>query len=133
MALREASVMPHADWVIEGDWSARSGYEALMALAARGDLPDAIFAQNDQMAVGVLRAATDLGVPVPDQLSVIGVDDIPMAAYFVPPLTTVRQDFLRIGQEAARLLIRALNHPTAPRQHLRLPAELIVRRSTSAS
>jgi DNA-binding LacI/PurR family transcriptional regulator len=131
-ALRAANIAPQAEWVMEGDWSARSGYEALMALAARGDLPDAIFAQNDQMAVGVLRAATDLGVPVPDQLSVIGVDDIPMSPYFEPPLTTIRQDFLRIGQEAARLLIRALNQPFAPRQHLRLPAELIVRRSTSA-
>ena len=83
----------------------------------------------DEIA-GVLRAAHDLGLNVPEQLAVIGVDDIPMAAYLEPPLTTIRQDFLQIGREAVRLLIHSLEEPTAPRQHLRLPAELIVRRST---
>ena len=82
------------------------------------------------MAAGILRAASDLGLAVPGQLAVIGVDDIPMAAYLEPPLTTVRQDFQQIGREAARLLIRALLEPDAPRRHLRLPAELVVRRSS---
>ncbi len=131
-ALRTAGITPQADWVIEGDWSARSGYDALMAFAQNGTIPSAIFAQNDLMAAGVLRAAHDLGLHVPTQLAVIGVDDIPMAAYLEPPLTTIRQDFLQIGREAAKLLIRSLEEPGAPRQHLRLPAELIVRQSTGA-
>ncbi len=115
---------------IEGDWSAKSGYDALMAFAQSGNMPSAIFAQNDNIAVGALRAARDLGIAIPDQLSVIGVDDIPMAAYSAPPLTTIKQDFLMIGQEAAKLLVRAVEDPLAPRQHLVLPAEMLHRRST---
>jgi DNA-binding LacI/PurR family transcriptional regulator len=129
-ALDAAGMTPPAHWIIEGDWSARSGYNALMALAQSGPLPGAIFAQNDLMAAGILRAASDLGLAVPEQLAVIGVDDIPLAAYLEPPLTTIRQDFQQIGREAARLLIRALEQPDAPRCHLRLPAELVVRRSS---
>lgn len=129
-ALLAVGITPEPAWIIEGDWSARSGYDALMTFSRIGDIPGAIFAQNDLMAAGVLRAAHDLGLNVPEQLAVIGVDDIPMAAYLEPPLTTIRQDFLQIGREAVRLLIHSLEEPTAPRQHLRLPAELIVRRST---
>ncbi len=132
-ALRQANLEPEPQWIIEGDWSARSGYDALMQFAQAGQLPTAIFAQNDQMAVGCLRAARELGVKVPDQLSVIGVDDIPLAAYFEPPLTTLRQDFYAIGREAAKLLVCAIEKPDTSRQHLRLPAELLVRRSTAAN
>jgi DNA-binding LacI/PurR family transcriptional regulator len=82
------------------------------------------------MAVGVLRAARDAGLLVPDELSVIGIDDIPLAAYFAPPLTTVRQDFAAIGRQAARLLIRAVQEPQADHEHLLLPGEFILRRST---
>ncbi len=133
MALQTAGLPLEPDLIIEGNWQAHSGYDALMQFAQSGALPDAIFAQNDQMAVGALRAASDLGVNVPAQLSVIGVDDIPLAAYFDPPLTTLRQDFAHIGQEAARLLIQAIEQPTAPRQHVRLPAAFIARRSTGTT
>lgn len=129
-ALQLAGRPLEPDFIVEGSWLARSGYDALMYLAQTGELPEAIFAQNDQMAVGVLRAATDLGIRIPDQLSVIGVDDIPMSPYFEPPLTTLRQDFAQIGGEAAGLLIRAVEQPDAAQQHVRLPAALTVRRST---
>lgn len=131
-ALDAAALPQPMERIIEGDWSATSGYQALMDLAESGPLPSAIFAQNDRMAVGVLRAARDLGVRVPEQLSVIGVDDIPLASYFAPPLTTVRQDFTAIGREAARLLIRVVESPGARHQHLRLSSDLIIRRSTGA-
>ena len=130
-ALQEAGIAPAAELIIEGNWLARSGYDALMQLAQVGELPSAIFAQNDLMAVGVLRAARDLGLEVPVDLSVIGVDDIPLAAFFEPPLTSLRQDFHLIGREAARLLIRTIEQPEAPRRQLRLPVELVVRRSTA--
>jgi DNA-binding LacI/PurR family transcriptional regulator len=129
-ALRDAGIELDASLNIEGDWSASSGHETLMQLANTSNLPTAIFAQNDRMAMGVMRAARDLGLNVPDQLAVIGVDDMPLASYFDPPLTTMRQDLSRIGREAARLLINAIQQPDAPHQHLLLPAELIVRRST---
>ncbi len=130
-ALREYGLVSAPELAIEGDWSVRSGYDALMQFAQMGNLPSAIFAQNDQMAAGVLRAARDLGMQVPQQLSVIGVDDIPLAAYFAPPLTTMQQNFAAIGHEAARLLIQAILEPDHAPQQLRLPANLIVRNSTS--
>lgn len=130
-ALRDAGLVPDPALIVEGDWSAASGYRAFAHFIDAG-LPTAIFAQNDQMAVGLLRAARDAGMRLPDELSVIGVDDIPLAAYFAPPLTTVRQDFAAIGRRAARLLIDAVEAPDAPRRHLLLPGEMIIRRSTAA-
>ena len=131
-AMAAAGIRVDETLVIEGNWSAQSGYDALMSLAQDGRLPSALFVQNDQMAVGALRAARDLGLQVPAQLSIIGIDDIPLAAYFAPPLTTLKQDFVTLGREAAGLLIQAIQKPEAPHQHLRLPAELILRRSTGA-
>ncbi len=113
--------------VEEGDWSATSGHEAFVRLMRQPSPPTAIFAQNDRMAVGVLRAAREAGLHVPEQLAVVGFDDMPLASYFDPSLTTMRQDLAEIGCQAAQLLIRAVENPDAPRQHLRLPAELIVR------
>ncbi|MBK9056045.1 MAG: LacI family DNA-binding transcriptional regulator [Chloroflexi bacterium] len=130
MTLRAADLEPDPALIIEGNWLAPSGYDALMQLAAAGDLPTAIFAQNDQMALGLLRAAREHGLALPEALSVIGVDDIPLVSYFDPPLTTIRQDFEAIGREATRLLIRAIEQPTAPHQHRLLAAELVKRRST---
>ena len=131
-ALHEANIEPSAELIIEGNWLAQSGHDAFMQLAQAGELPSAIFAQNDLMAAGILRAARDLGLEIPANLSVIGVDDIPLAAFFEPPLTTIGQDFHFIGREAARLLIRSIEQPDAPRRHLRMPVELVVRRSTAA-
>ena len=83
-----------------------------------------------RMALGALRAARDLGIKVPGQLSVIGLDDMPLASYFDPPLTTMRQDMFAIGRTAAQLLVRAVEQPQAKHQQLRQPAELVVRQST---
>ena len=118
-------------WVVEGNWSADAGYDALTAIFRNARQPTAIFAQNDQMAVGLLRAARDRGIIVPQMLSVVGVDDIPLATHFEPPLTTVRQDFAQIGREAARLLAKTLHDPSAPPEHVRLAPELIIRHSTA--
>lgn len=130
-ALEGAGIMLRPEWIVAGNWQASSGYAAFQQFLQAGYPLTAIFAQNDQMAVGVLRAAREAGVKVPDQLSVIGVDDIPLTAYFEPPLTTLRQDFYAIGREAARLLIQAIKSPDQPRQHLRLPAGFIIRNSTT--
>lgn len=129
-ALQDERLTISSTLIAEGTWLAPSGYDAYQRLSHLDPAPTAVFVQNDQMAVGVLRAARDLGLEIPKQLSVIGVDDIPLAAYFAPPLTTLKQDFDNIGREAARSLIRAVEQPDAPTQQLRLPAELIIRRST---
>lgn len=130
-ALTTAELTVRAEWLVEGDWSAESGYQAFDHLFATETSPTAVFAQNDQMAVGLLRAARDHGLQLPQDLSVIGIDDIPLASYFAPPLTTMHQDFAAIGREAARLLIEAVQNPNSPQQHLHLPARLVKRRSTA--
>lgn len=106
--------------ILVGDWTAESGYHAGQELLAAGGAT-AVFCANDQMALGVLHAASDAGVRVPDQLSVVGFDDSPESAHFLPPLTTVRQDFVEIGRRAIGLLLAELrgnpeeNRPIEPR------------------
>ncbi len=131
-ALKAAEIPFDESLVYEGDWSASSGREALLKWAQGGNLPDAVFAQNDRMALGVLHAARELGLRVPEQLAVIGVDDMPLSSYFDPPLTTMRQDMPRIGREAARLLLERINNPHSAPLHIKLSAELVVRRSTKS-
>jgi DNA-binding LacI/PurR family transcriptional regulator len=87
-----------------GDWSARTGYHLGCRLARDGNV-SAVFVANDQMALGLLRAMHEAGRRIPDELSVVGFDDIPEAPYFTPPLTTVRQDFGEVGSRSLRVLV----------------------------
>jgi DNA-binding LacI/PurR family transcriptional regulator len=115
---------------LKGDWSARAGYDLGRRLSTDPGVT-AIFVANDQMALGVLRAMYESGRRVPDDVSVVGFDDIPEAPFFLPPLTTVRQDFDEVGSRSVRLLLRMVDDgerlPPAPR----VEPELIVRASTS--
>ncbi|HVK26830.1 MAG TPA: LacI family DNA-binding transcriptional regulator [Nocardioides sp.] len=117
---------------VEGDWSARSGFEAGSRIAERDDVT-AVFCANDQMALGLLRSLSEAGRSVPDDISVVGFDDIPEAAYLIPPLTTVRQDFDAVGRRAIQILRSALADgglaDEAPPERLIEP-ELVVRAST---
>jgi DNA-binding LacI/PurR family transcriptional regulator len=90
-------------YVSTGDWSAASGHRAAIDLMARG--VTAIFAGNDQMALGALSAATAAGLTVPGDVSIVGFDDVPEAAFYHPPLTTVRQDLAEAGRRAVALLL----------------------------
>ncbi|MFF1718456.1 LacI family DNA-binding transcriptional regulator [Streptomyces sviceus] len=117
--------------VIEGDWSASSGYTAGQELAAAGDVT-AVFAANDDMAVGLIRALLEAGLRVPEDVSVVGFDDIPVSAYVTPPLTTVRQPFDAVAREGLRLLVQAIEKPDAePAPAGDPPVELVVRASTA--
>jgi len=130
-ALNEAGISFDQSLVFEGDWSASSGSEALAEFVRKGNLPTAVFAQNDRMAMGVMRAARDANLKVPDQLSVIGVDDMPLSSYFDPPLTTMRQDMPLIGQEAVQMLLQILQKNKKEQCTIKLPAQLVIRQSTS--
>jgi DNA-binding LacI/PurR family transcriptional regulator len=114
---------------LRGDWSARSGYAAGLELAAEAELT-AVFAANDQMALGIVRALLEQGRRVPEDVSVVGFDDLPEAAYFTPPLTTVRQQFDVLGQTIMSLLDRALAGEPEPKVPL-VPTDLVVRSSTA--
>jgi DNA-binding LacI/PurR family transcriptional regulator len=110
-----------------GNWSAASGYEAGKALSESG--ATAVFVANDHMALGVLCALREVGLRVPEDISVVGFDDLPEAAYFSPPLTTVRQDFAELGRRAIDVIVRALDGDPRPSSELVNPT-LVVRAST---
>jgi DNA-binding LacI/PurR family transcriptional regulator len=117
--------------VIEGDWSASSGYTAGRELAVAGDVT-AVFAANDDMAIGLIRALLEAGLRVPEDVSVVGFDDIPVSAYVTPPLTTVRQPFDAVAREGLRLLVQAIEKPDdEPAPASDPPVELVVRASTA--
>jgi DNA-binding LacI/PurR family transcriptional regulator len=113
-----------------GDWSADSGYEAGVRLAA-DPACTAVFAANDQMALGVLRAMHESGRQVPSEVSVVGFDDIADASAYLPPLTTVHQDFAEVGRRCVRLLLDQIHdEPIAPGTDL-VPTTLTIRKSTA--
>ncbi len=114
---------------ILGDWTAHFGYYAGLELLRFRDFT-ALFASNDQMALGFIHACLESGLDVPGDISVVGFDDIPEAAHFYPPLTTVRQNFAEIGRRAVSLLLSELQGD--PLDHAQIEPELVVRRSTAA-
>lgn len=107
-----------------------AGYEATLRLLERSPRPTAILVINDLLAIGALRAASVRGIRVPDDLSIASFDDIEMAAYASPPLTTMRVNAQEVGRTAARLLLMRLQNPSLPAQHARIPSRLVVRGST---
>jgi DNA-binding LacI/PurR family transcriptional regulator len=125
--LLSAGLTPRAQVV--GDWTAEFGYRAGRELLARRDFT-AVFCGNDQMALGFLHACREAGVDVPGQLSVVGFDDTPESEHFAPALTTVRQNFVEIGNRAIALLLAELGGATEP-EHKPIAPELIVRASTA--
>jgi LacI family transcriptional regulator len=125
--LYEGGIFPDPTLVVEGDFTDLSGYTGVQRLLPYH--PDAIFTASDAMASGALRALIEAGVRVPQDISLVGFDDIPFSSRTIPPLTTIRQPIQRVGSLAAETLIQIIDHPeTQPRQVI-LPTELIVRGS----
>lgn len=123
--LRAAGIEPGTP--LAADWTADSGYAAGRTLLERG-LPTAVFAANDQIALGLLHAFAEAGVRVPHEVSVVGFDDVDGAAHFVPPLTTVRQGFRELGARCLRLLVDLIEGGVARAETVR--PELVVRESS---
>ncbi|WP_159062664.1 substrate-binding domain-containing protein, partial [Streptomyces caniscabiei] len=138
--LAEAGVAD-APPLVRGDWSAESGYRAGLRIAEEADCT-AVFVANDQMALGLLRALNERGRRVPEDVSVVGFDDIPEAASFLPPLTTVHQDFAEVGRLCVDGVLRKMREggqgdPGEPgrggEEHgtTLVPTRLVRRRSTA--
>jgi len=123
--MRAAGLAVRADF--EGDWTPARGYAIGRELVTRNDF-SAVFTANDQMAIGILHAFAQAGIAVPDDVSLVGFDDVPEAAYLNPALTTVRQDFHTVGRRAIELLTAVVDG-TSDTTPLLAP-ELIVRDST---
>ncbi|WP_407555150.1 LacI family DNA-binding transcriptional regulator [Streptomyces sp. Pv4-95] len=128
LALADAGIGLPEDRVVRGAFEYDTGYEALPFLLAADEAPTAVFCGNDVVAIGVLNAAIAAGLRVPDDLTVIGFDDLPMADWEVFRLTTVRHDLRELSRQAARLLIRRVNGDADPAgERLVLPTEFVPR------
>jgi DNA-binding LacI/PurR family transcriptional regulator len=114
-----------------GDWTPRAGYELGESLLKIKEVT-AIFVANDQMALGLLRRLHEAGREVPRDISIVGFDDVPEAAYFTPPLTTVRQDFAELGRRCLRILLARIEGDREPTRLVVRP-ELVVRDSTGTA
>ena len=115
--------------VIEGDWSLSSGYEICKKILARKKIPTAIFTANDHLAFGVMKALREAKMRIPDDVSIVGFDNIPEAHYFSPALTTVSQRFDQLGNLAINRMLSQLKE-SGKRETLMITPELILREST---
>jgi LacI family transcriptional regulator len=130
LALQEKEQVFDAALSADGDFTEASGYFAMQQLLPAH--PDAVFAANDMMAAGALRAIREAGLKVPEDIALVGFDDIPMAAQLDPSLTTIRQPIKRLGRLAVETLIEAIHHPETLPRRIILQPELIIRASCGA-
>lgn len=131
-ALEQAGLPYDENLVVRGDYHAQSGLEITHFILKMDPRPTAIFALNDLMALGALRAAAEAGCSVPKDLAVVGYDDLELSRFTNPPLTTIAQPKKEIGVQAVNMLIDRMSQRNKPPTRLVLPPELIVRRSTQA-
>lgn len=131
-ALQEAGISFNPDYLIHSDFTSQGGFNAFQELLSKADRPTAIFASNDLMAIGGICAANQANVKIPQQLSVVGYDDIALASFSTPPLTTISQPKHTIGQLTAQILVDRIARPEAPMRREMLSSQLIVRQSTAA-
>jgi LacI family transcriptional regulator len=129
-ALTRAGLPIDPDLIVEGLFERKAGYDAALRLLPFK--PDAIFAASDMIAVGVLQAAHQVGVRIPDDLALIGFDDVDVASQAIPMLTTVRQPVQEKGAAAAELLINLIENRVEGPQHVLLETTLVIRQSSGA-
>ncbi|BCK25797.1 TPA: substrate-binding domain-containing protein [Vibrio cholerae] len=128
-ALAEAGIAINPDWIVESDFECEGGYQAFEKLYQRGKLPSALFVSNDMMAMGVIQAANQRGLRVPDDLSLIGYDDVHIAKFMTPALTTIHQPKYRLGKAAVDTLLYRLENPDTTAQVVQLEPTLVARSS----
>lgn len=129
-ALRAHHLPIHTDLIYEGDFFQSSGLAAANALLDLPEPPSAIFASNDMMAMGAMDAIRHRGLRIPDDVSIVGFDNIPQSAMVFPQLTTIQQPLEQMGRVATQMLLDTLKDPAEPHTRIELPTELIVRNST---
>jgi LacI family transcriptional regulator, galactose operon repressor len=130
-ALADAGILPDPSLEAEADWEITGGVEAAGSLLDLPDPPTAIFAFNDNLAIGAIQAARARGLRVPEDLSVVGFDDVEHATIITPTLTTVRQPLAEMGRTAVSLLVRLLERQRFEMLHVELGTRLVVRESTA--
>jgi len=131
-ALRDAGQTVDPEWVALGDYSQESGHQIMEEWIERGGYPSACFCANDGMAIGALLALHQADIAVPEEVAIIGFDDLPTSKYAYPPLTTVHQPIREKGEKAADMLIDQVEGKNEAVQHVELPGKLVVRASCGA-
>ncbi|WP_332762954.1 LacI family DNA-binding transcriptional regulator [Pseudomonas koreensis] len=131
-ALAKAGIPSDPAIICHGDFSLRAGYDGAATLLTLADRPTALFCENDEMAIGALKRIKEAGLRVPEDISVVGFDDIPLAHYCDPPLTTIAQPAEGFGRTAVEMLINLIEKKINPEQHVILPFELTIRESSAA-
>jgi LacI family transcriptional regulator len=129
-ALEQAGLPYDERLILRGDYHAQSGMEITHSILNMDPRPTAVFALNDLMALGALRAAAEAGCIVPEELAVVGYDDLEIARFSNPPLTTIAHPKKEIGARALELLVDRISRKGSPPSRLVLPPELIIRRSS---
>jgi LacI family transcriptional regulator len=127
-ALMQAGLKPRPEYERVTDFTPRAAADALREMLALRDVPTAVFTGSDSQAIGILEAARHTGVRVPTDLAVVGYNDIEVAAHL--GLTTVHVPMREMGRLGIELLLRSIDSPDAPAEHIVLPAEIVVRRSS---
>jgi LacI family repressor for deo operon, udp, cdd, tsx, nupC, and nupG len=131
LALQEAKIEFSEDLVVDGDFSVRAGHRAVHKILALEQRPTAIFAANDEMAIGAINELVAHGISVPGDVSVIGFDDISFARAYNPSLTTIRQLRTEIGRQAMLMLADVLAGTPVSTEPVVIPTELVVRDSSA--
>lgn len=128
-ALQDNNLTLNENWIAQGNFECDGGYDAYQSLKLNGSLPSAFFVCNDMMALGLINAANQDGVKIPQDLSIIGYDDIHLTKYITPSLTTIHQPKHQLGKTAVDTLLYRLESPDAPQQVIQLEPTLIERHS----
>jgi len=128
-AMNEKGLEIKANWIVESDFECEGGYQAFQTLYQSGPLPSALFVSNDMMAMGVINAAAQKGIRIPEDLSLVGYDDIHIAKFMTPALTTIHQPKYRLGQAAVDTLLNKLDKLTDQPQVVQLEPALVERAS----
>jgi LacI family transcriptional regulator len=129
-ALADCDIPIRETFIVEGDYQQQTGYEATKRLLQQVDpRPTAIFASNDLSAFGAMDAARECGLSIPEDISIIGFDDVPQASFVYPKLTTVRQPLELMGQVAVKMLLERIQGPVRSPQRVALATQLIIRDS----
>ncbi|ACS78410.1 LacI family DNA-binding transcriptional regulator [Maridesulfovibrio salexigens] len=119
------------DLLVQTEYSLSGGRDSIKQLLKHGSPPSAVFCSNDYIALGAIKGAREAGLSLPEDLSIVGFDDMPTASYMVPALTTIRQPAYEMGRRACELLLQKMENPEKPEQHM-METKLIVRESTAA-
>lgn len=131
-AMNEANLPIHENWIMEGFFEPEDGYECMNRILVQDNLPTAVFCCNDVMALGAISAITEKGLRVPDDISIIGYDNIHSSRFYAPPLTTIHQSKSRLGAQAVNLLFERIankDNDSHEKHRIAIHPELVLRKS----